>query len=506
MKINLKQIIPLALILLLALGLRFYQLGKVPYGMAWDEAAIGYNGFAIFTTRRDEWLEKLPVSFRSFGDYKAPLAIYQSGFFTAFFGMNLFAVRLPFALHGVLAVLAIYLLFKEIFARDNNKEKWALFAALLLALSPWHLHFSRLAFESGMALNVLLWSLYFFYRYLRSPQLISLLISVSLAASTIYIYHSSKVTTPLLFLLLLIAYWPILRKRLRQLFLAGFLGGLLMVPFLYDAFFGLGLTRASSTIFAKEAGFAGTIMTLLQNTISYLSLDFLTFGKNMGNFRHGDGRFGVLEPISLVLIIVYLFWRQKDKALFSLGVMMTILGFLPAIISEGESSSNRSLLALPGLILLVTLGFRAIWQTLNGHRRLFAVLVLGAYLTVTAFYQRSYYQNYPLRSSDDFVDGYLQVFDYLKATDRSAIEQIVFTTDYQHPYIYALFAFKLSPIAYQGGILNTFFFAETINEADLKRPKTIVVASKFDQMGEREPDQVIEGSDGQGRFFIYLPE
>lgn len=501
-----KRILPLALILLLAALLRFYQLGQVPFGMAWDEAAIGYNGFAIFTTRRDEWLERLPISFRSFGDYKAPLAIYQSGFFTALFGMNLFAVRLPFVLHGILAVLAIYLLFKELFVKDQNKERFALLAAFLLAVSPWHLHYSRLAFESGMALNLLLWSLYCFYRYLRLSQLTNLFLAVMFAAASIYTYHSSKVTVPLLFLFLFFSHWSLLRDRLRHLLIGTALALLLLAPFIYDAFFAAGLTRANTTIFANQTSLLATLAALAQNALSYLSLEFLTFGQNMGNFRHGDGRFGVLEPISLLLIIIYLFWRQKDKALFSLALAMTILGFLPALISEGLASSNRSLLALPGLLLLVSLGFRAIWRTLNGHRQLFSVLVVAGLLVLTVFYQRSYYLHYPSRSSDDFVDGYLQVFSYLKNTDRSQIDQIVFTTDYQHPYIYALFVFELSPIAYQGGILNLFFFAEEINESDLQKQKTIVVASKFDQMGERKPSEIIRGSDGQGRFFIYLPE
>jgi hypothetical protein len=32
-----------------------------------------------------------------------------------------------------------------------------------------------------------------------------------------------------------------------------------------------------------------------------------------------------------------------------------------------------------------------------------------------------------------------------------------------------------------------------------------VVASKFDQMGERKADKIINASDGAGRLFIYLP-
>jgi len=45
--------------------LRLYKLGNVPHGMTWDEAAIGYNGFAVLTTRRDEWLIHFPISFKS---------------------------------------------------------------------------------------------------------------------------------------------------------------------------------------------------------------------------------------------------------------------------------------------------------------------------------------------------------------------------------------------------------------------------------------------------------
>ena len=151
----LKKIWPLFLILLLAFVLRFYKLAEVPHGMAWDEVAIAYNGFAIFNTRRDEWLQKLPITFRSFGDYKAPFAIYESGIFTALFGMNLWAVRLPFAIYGVLAVLATYLLFKELFYKHENREKWALLAAFILATSPWHIHYSRMAFESGISLSMM---------------------------------------------------------------------------------------------------------------------------------------------------------------------------------------------------------------------------------------------------------------------------------------------------------------------------------------------------------------
>ena len=92
--------IGLVIITLLGLGLRLYKLGEVPQGLTWDEAAIGYNGYAVWTVRRDEWLHFLPISFQSFGDYKAPLAIYGVGFLSLFLGLSPWVVRLPFALAG----------------------------------------------------------------------------------------------------------------------------------------------------------------------------------------------------------------------------------------------------------------------------------------------------------------------------------------------------------------------------------------------------------------------
>ncbi len=500
-----KKIIPIFLVLLLAFVLRFFKLGEVPHGMAWDEAAIAYNGFAIFTTRRDEWLEKLPVSFRSFGDYKAPFAIYQSGVFTALFGMKLWVVRLPFAIYGLLAVLAIYLLFKELFFAKENQEKWALLAAFILASSPWHIHYSRIAFESGIALSMMLWAIYFFYRYLRLEKIINLLISTLLAVTTIYTYHSSKITVPILFLFLILFNWNFFKNKIKELLLVGTLAILILYPFLVDAFFGQGLTRAGATLFGQNLEFFELVKNLFNNFLSYLSLNFLIFGENMGNFRHGDGKFGIIEAVSLILIIFYLFFRKHNTKLLPLALAIVASGLLPAVISEGQSSSNRSLLALPGIILLVVLGAKSIWSALKKNKKSFLIGLVIYYLVNLIMYQNNYYRNYTARSTDDFMDGYLETFSYLRNLDRSQIKQIIFTSDYQHPYIYALFVFKINPIAYQGGILNSFFFSDKIDQSDLEKKQTIVVASKFDQMGERKADKIIEGSDGQGRFFVYLP-
>ena len=200
-------------VLFLAIVLRFWKLGQVPHGMTWDEAAIAYNGFAIRTVHRDEWLKLMPVSFRSFGDYKAPLAIYLNGIFTWIFGMNLFAIRLSFALFSIVAILGIYLLVKEFFFTNKNKEFLATLAAFILTVSPWHIHYSRLGFESGIALSFLIWTLYFLQLYLRKEKLGILLGATLLATLNIYTYHSGKVTVPLLVVFFVIFNWQFFKKN-----------------------------------------------------------------------------------------------------------------------------------------------------------------------------------------------------------------------------------------------------------------------------------------------------
>lgn len=108
------------LILILAIVLRFFQLGSIPVGFSWDEASIGYNGYGIATVHRDEWLVKMPVTFKSFGDYKAALAIYADAVSTLLLGRNTFAVRFPMAVAGVVTVLSVYFIAKKLFDSERS--------------------------------------------------------------------------------------------------------------------------------------------------------------------------------------------------------------------------------------------------------------------------------------------------------------------------------------------------------------------------------------------------
>ena len=354
----------ITIVLLLTVLLRFYQLGQIPHGMTWDEAAIGYNGFAIFNTRRDEWLTRLPISFWSFGDYKAPLAIYLNGIFTHFFGMSLWSVRLPFALAGVGSVLGLIFLTQLLAINSNEKPERArllsIMAGILLMFSPWHHHFSRIGFESGIALMFFIWGIYFFYhaliiKFSRQRFAIFTLSILNFVAS-IYTYHSAKITVPLTVLFLVIWRRRELKIYWRSFLMAGVIGLLTLYFFIHDALFGKGLERAGTLIFAQSNSWWQTIRLTLTNFKVHLSTSFLLQGATT-TLRHGDGQWGVLFPTTFILIILglwYLFWNKGKKAVLGIsGLAIMILGILPAALGSEVPHSNRSLLALPGFIFLV---------------------------------------------------------------------------------------------------------------------------------------------------------
>ena len=147
-------------ILVLAFILRFYKLGEIPLSLDWDENSNAYNAYSILKTGRDEYGNFLPITNRSFDDYKPPLYMYLNVVTVAIFGLTPFAARLPSAFFGFLTVPAMYFLARKIFEKSNvsgqlsvvKSESIALLSMLMLAISPWHLQFSRVGFEATVGL------------------------------------------------------------------------------------------------------------------------------------------------------------------------------------------------------------------------------------------------------------------------------------------------------------------------------------------------------------------
>ena len=544
LKTNLDKLFLVASIFVVLVGVFFrsISLGSIPSGMTWDEAAIGYNVFAIWQTHRDEWLELMPTSFRSFGDYKAPLAIYLNGLFTAVLGMKLWVVRLPFVLASgktiIGVILMIWLLIKARIIKfvRLSTPVLLLITAVLISFSPWHTLFSRVGFESGLALCQLVWAADFWLIYLILPPTsiklarVSLLGSAALVASSFYTYHSAKVVAPILLLGALI--WTAKHRPHNRIFLGIVLTFLvlLLLPFLNDSLFGQGLTRAGVTVFSDYAALTAALITL-KNLVTHLLPGFMIWG-NTDSLRHSTGLLGVLYPTEYLMLLIGLltgilnFLRNKIQFLkkqaqnqvnqrhgLVFGLVWLLAGLLPAAIGHEVPHPNRALLSLPGMLIMILFGLDISLGWLKRYSKRFSRSVISLFLVaqvmlIAAFFVQ-YFGPYQARSSEEYLSGYLEAFELIwqyhdGTNDKPEVDQIVMTNQYGQPYIYALFSKQISPIAYHNGALVKFLFEDAPDINDLSRENALIVTGpEAVGLDDSQAEEIVRDKSGEIRFRLF---
>src|SRR3989338_8791451 len=215
-----QQIYLLIFVLILSFALRVYKLDQVPVSLNWDEVDAGYNAFTISNWGRDEWGKFLPLVFTSFRDDKHPVHIYLTASFIKLFGLSDFTVRLSGVMIGVLSVAVIFFLARILF----TSVLVGLLSALFLAVSPYHLHFSRGLWEVNFALFFFMLGLLLFYLALQKKGWLISLSFLSFGIS-IFSYHSSKIIVPPILLLLIILYI----KDLKRLSINFYLGIIILI-------------------------------------------------------------------------------------------------------------------------------------------------------------------------------------------------------------------------------------------------------------------------------------
>ncbi len=521
------------LVLLIALVIRVALL-VVPNGLAVDEAALAYNGFAIWTQRRDEWLNFLPVSFRSFGDYKAPLAIYVVGAFVRYLGSEVWAVRLPFLLIGLGSIwLMMKLVDLWLVKKKPNHLIYGAFAGLLLAVSPWHWHFSHLAFENNYALFFQLLGGYLLLKnYQRERDWRGVpwakkwwsweIVGASLAwVLALYSYHSSKVTIPLL-LLLVISVGKKFWQRWRLLIAPTLIAIVLLLPLAKDSFWGAGLTRAGSSFwFDHELSLGQKMQQWGQAWCAYLTPSYLWQGKQMTasvygeegfvNVRHGDGRSGILTYVQVLLCVLLLLtvickpvFRRDYGRECLLAMMVMLIGVVPATLTMQLPHNNQAFLSIVGWVMLSVLGLIAWRYWWRQHLEYYTsavvmlLIVMGlnfglnwhhygrvfTNVTMIRDYQRLFVQqqestDYELRQ----VADYLFARNLLTALKMAATQKLPVTlaSGMEHQYLYALLAERIKPISYQGGKLSEKYLL--LDKADksefVKKNRLLIYAPRL---------------------------
>lgn len=513
-----KKYLPLFLILIIAGLLRLVALDKFPAGLNADEAAIGYNAWSLLQTGRDEHSVSWPLVFRSFDDYKPPVYFYLVLPFVKILGLNIWAVRLPSAILGVASVFLIFLLAGKLVPKNKY---FPYLSAFLLAISPWHLQFSRGGWEVNAALFFILLGIWAFFKALERPKFIFLFV-VALALS-LYTYHSARLISPLLALSLVILYWPQLfqPQKLKLLIGAAIFGFLLSLPLASQLLSKEGQSRfAGVSVFADsgplwqalELRRAHTPETIFVKALhnQYLSYG-LRFVKNYLShysprflFIVGDEiarskvpRMGesylFLIPFYALGLFALLKLDSREKQF--IGLWFLIAPLAAALTFQSPHALRAQNMLIP-LTLITALGLAVVLKLLtrNGSRWLFST-VIGVLALVTGYsvsrYLHLYFVHYPQELPYAWQYGFDQVAAYTQA-NGSRYDHLLISDRYDQPYILMAFFLRYPPQTLQKELVMTprdkFGFStvrqfgkyefRAINyEADKKLKNTLIMAT-----------------------------
>ncbi len=454
--------------------MRLYRLSENPPGVYCDEAALGANAASIGASGRDLSGALLPLycrerSFPGEIVYQ-PVFLYAEIPFVRLLNLSPLSVRLPSVLFGLASVVTTFVLVRRL------QGRWvALIASAVLAICPWHLQFSRIAFEAISLPPLLMLGCWLLWRGLEKRG--ALIGGAALLGVATYAYPPAKLMVPLLLLAFAFTHRKALANRRRDLLCAAGLLVLIALPNLYLVLFGkqqarvqqllifsadLSGERAILFLLAREASvWARAILStpllripfvFVYNYLSYLSPDYL-FAHGDPNLRHNPGYIGMyyrtLAPFMVTGGVVLWINRRQPAATFFL---LWLLAFpIPASLTVDSPHAVRAMTAFPVFEVLASVGAvaivsqalrlkvpsaRAYWPPFLAAFTVVAGLIL---LPVEmAAYLRDYHGHYRISSGAWWQTGMREAVALLER-EKERYDRVIISPRVEHAYIYLVF-------------------------------------------------------------------
>ncbi len=472
-KLHIWKIILFVSILCLATFLRLYKLDQIPPGVNRDEASIGYTAYSLIETGKDEYGKPFPFSFQSFGDWKLPLYIYATIPFVKIFGVTELAVRLPSAIAGIATVGLTFFLVEYLFSSTSL----SFLSMALLAVSPWHLHLSRVESESNLAVLFTVIGLLFFFRGIKK-QPIFLIGSSLFFALCYFAYHGNHVTTTLLLIGLIYIFRLSLPKTIHTA-IAGIIFVTLVGFILFQTLHQADKTKLSGiSIFGNPAiihekieiprnqysnpkswnarlfhnRITYALETITQNYLKSFAPKFLfiTGGTNHAHNIENFGNLYFIEAPFFYLGIVLLIFKKKDRKV-QLLLWWLIIAPIAASITKDAPHTNRMFAIYPLPPILIALAIQKTLQAISSKKNLWNIAIVSiaiAYIFNISIYFDRYFIHFPQNEAQYWGYGYKQLAQVLQ-NPKTANKHIIISHPEYSPYIFLLFYMHYDPLSYQ---------------------------------------------------------
>jgi hypothetical protein len=412
--------------IVIAVGLRCLDLGKLPAGLNRDEAALAYNAYLLTETGHDEWQRPWPLALESFGDFKLigyPLASIP---FIKLFGLTDAAIRIPSAIAGVELVVLTMLWAQRLWPRQ---PWWSVGVAAMVALTPIWVFYSRWGFEANLALAYLIAATWWWWQPTRLTRTQALWGAVWWFLATIT-YNTPLLLTPVLISATVVWYgWRAWRQWLIPALMMMVISGVVLTQLLP-----LTKQKSSITIFsdptvtaewlswrttlpANLQTWAGKkpvylLKVMTEHSVASLSPKFLVQQGGTHPWHQLPG-FGHL---SLAAIL------KKGRHGWAFGLLW-LGGLLPAIVTVDAPHATRSLLSI---WIWSWLGWWALaeWGSTWVKNHSVVIVVTGAVaiqILATTSYWWSYWQKYPAQSAQLVQAGLANTLNRVDPAQTQAI-------------------------------------------------------------------------------------
>jgi 4-amino-4-deoxy-L-arabinose transferase-like glycosyltransferase len=428
----------LIFIMLVALFSRSVLLGKIPCGVHADEAYAGYEAYSLLKYGTDSWGYRAPVYLTTWG---SGMSVFESLFmmpFIKFGGLKLVMIRLPQMIMGIVTVLVVYLLYSRM--TDHKKGLWA---AMMIAVCPWHIMMSRWGLDANMAPAFILLAMYFAVLGLSNEKY--LIVSSLFWGISLYCYVLMWLFVPF-FLLFSLCYCIKYHKiRISKYTISAVvLLFLLAVPLLLFVAVNIGVLPELRTAFmsiprlvqfrGEELG-EGHIFTNIKNLLRlYIKQDDY-------NFMSVIPAFGLYYLYSMPFILIGAYdlvktvWRNRKQKQFGYEVFLLVWIIIYIVIGVMRSvSAHRANCMSMAILFLLIRGsyyighiFRSVWV-----RRGISVLYLASF----CLFMRYYFTDYPDMIKQMQLAGADEALEYAAVLkEQNSSDVIHVTARLRHPQV-----------------------------------------------------------------------
>ena len=480
----------LTLILLAAAFLRLWQIGTLPPGLHYDEAADTIIAQQIARG------ESAPIFVEAYTG-KEVLFFYWAAAWMKLIGPSVFAMRLAAAMLGVLTVAATYWAVKEMFHPHptlsllgrgaaplrfatgalRGSEGVALLAAVFIATSFWHVLLSRLGFRSISEPLIQTLALAALFRGLRLNRRRWIIIAGALIGLNLYTYLAARLFPLAIALIFLYIVLFDRGQRRERIFQFGLLVTAAIVVFAPLGVYFLNHPAAFLTRIQQVAPRVDQAAALIDNVVRALGMFFVNGDPYVRFNLPGRPLFpwllGILFIVGLGVTIVGVLpipdappehrWAgrrgrtfQRRLAYFSL-IALSISMLLPTALAVNEitPSNLRAIGLMPTVFVFPALGtwwlIKKVWTLTNadaaeGKKKsaftsvnlrpvLLAVLIVATIDGgITYFGQYVREPQLTIQSDGDLAD----IANVLNHTDTSHDQVYIAALHYRHPTLAAL--------------------------------------------------------------------